>query len=113
MHILIAEDDRDIAELMALYARKAGWTPHIFGSGDEALAHARTGPVDVAVLDIMLPGTSGLDVCRAELEFAVTHEGALDADDILDRRTRIGLVPADRAAAHDAALSVLAEHGLA
>ena len=34
MHILVAEDDRDIAELIALYARKAGWTPHITTSGD-------------------------------------------------------------------------------
>jgi glycerol-3-phosphate dehydrogenase len=38
----------------------------------------------------------GIDVTRAEFEFAVTHEGALDVDDILDRRTRIGLVTADR-----------------
>jgi glycerol-3-phosphate dehydrogenase len=42
-----------------------------------------------------------LDVTRAEIEWAVTHEGALDADDVLDRRTRIGLVPADRAAVRD------------
>ena len=38
----------------------------------------------------------GIDVTRAEFEFAITHEGALDAGDILDRRTRIGLVAADR-----------------
>jgi glycerol-3-phosphate dehydrogenase len=38
----------------------------------------------------------GIDVTRAEFEYAVTHEGALDVDDILDRRTRIGLVTHDR-----------------
>ena len=38
----------------------------------------------------------GIDVTRAEFEYAVTHEGALDVADILDRRTRIGLVPQDR-----------------
>lgn len=38
----------------------------------------------------------GIDVTRAELEFAVRHEGALDVADILDRRTRIGLVSVDR-----------------
>jgi glycerol-3-phosphate dehydrogenase len=37
----------------------------------------------------------GIDVTRAEVEFALTHEGAFDVDDILHRRTRIGLVPAD------------------
>jgi len=42
------------------------------------------------------PVAEGIDVTRAEFEFAVTHEGALDVDDILDRRTRIGLVAADR-----------------
>ncbi|MBJ7340540.1 glycerol-3-phosphate dehydrogenase/oxidase [Mycolicibacterium sp.] len=38
----------------------------------------------------------GIDVIRAEFEYATTHEGALDVDDILDRRTRIGLVAEDR-----------------
>ena len=38
----------------------------------------------------------GIDVTRAEFEYAVTHEGALDVDDIVDRRTRIGLVQTDR-----------------
>jgi glycerol-3-phosphate dehydrogenase len=38
----------------------------------------------------------GIDVTRAEFEYAVSHEGALDVDDILDRRTRIGLVQKDR-----------------
>lgn len=38
----------------------------------------------------------GIDVIRAEFEYAVTHEGAMTAEDILDRRTRIGLVDEDR-----------------
>ena len=42
------------------------------------------------------PVADGIDVLRAEFQHAVTHECALDADDILDRRTRIGLVDADR-----------------
>ncbi len=42
------------------------------------------------------PVADGIDVTRAEFEYAVTHEGALDVGDILDRRTRIGLVPRDR-----------------
>ncbi|MFF2272970.1 glycerol-3-phosphate dehydrogenase/oxidase [Agromyces sp. NPDC058136] len=51
----------------------------------------------------------GIDVTRAEIEFAVRAEGALDVDDVLDRRTRIGLVPADRERAHDAAADLVAE----
>jgi len=42
------------------------------------------------------PVADGIDVTRAEFEYAVTHECALDVDDILDRRTRIGLVQRDR-----------------
>ncbi|WP_086782156.1 glycerol-3-phosphate dehydrogenase/oxidase [Crossiella equi] len=44
----------------------------------------------------------GLGVTCAEVVWAVRHEGALDAEDVLDRRTRIGLVPADRLRALDA-----------
>jgi glycerol-3-phosphate dehydrogenase len=42
------------------------------------------------------PVADGIDVSRAEFEYAVTHEGALTVDDVVDRRTRIGLVEADR-----------------
>ena len=55
------------------------------------------------------PVVDGIDVTRAEFEFAVTHEGALDVDDIVDRRTRIGLVAADRERVVGAAKEVLAE----
>ncbi|OFB37197.1 glycerol-3-phosphate dehydrogenase [Mycolicibacterium sp. (ex Dasyatis americana)] len=57
------------------------------------------------------PVADGLDVIRAEFEYAVTHEGALCADDILDRRTRIGLVSADRDRAVAAAAEMIAEFG--
>ncbi len=42
------------------------------------------------------PVADGIDVIRAEFEYAVTHEGALTVGDIVDRRTRIGLVDSDR-----------------
>ena len=64
MHILVAEDDRDIAELLSHFLKKSGWTPHVAAGGDEALAYARTHPVDAIVLDLMLPGLDGLEVCR-------------------------------------------------
>jgi DNA-binding response OmpR family regulator len=64
VQILVAEDDRDIASLIAHYVQKAGWQPHLVASGDEALAFARKQTIDVAILDVMLPGMSGLEVCR-------------------------------------------------
>ncbi len=65
MTILVAEDDRDIADLIALYLKRAGWTAHVVHSGTEALAWARQHQPDVVVLDVMMPGMSGLEVCRA------------------------------------------------
>jgi glycerol-3-phosphate dehydrogenase len=61
--------------------------------GTEAPDVLALGAADPALRE---PVVDGLPVLGAELAWAVRHEGALDAADLLDRRTRIGLVPADR-----------------
>ena len=58
--------------------------------------------------ELLAPIADGIPVTMAELVFGVTHEGAADVDDLLDRRTRIGLIPADRALAVPAAERALA-----
>ena len=58
--------------------------------------------------DLLAPLAPHLPATLAELIWGVTHEGAVDAGDLLDRRTRIGLVPADRALALPAAERALA-----
>ena len=63
--------------------------------------------------DLLAPIADGIDVTGAELLWAVRHEGARDPGDLLDRRTRIGLVPADRDRALPAARAALAHEGLA
>ena len=65
MHVLVAEDDRDIGELITRYIQKNGWTTHLTPSGIDALAYARQQTVDLAILDLMLPGMTGLEICRA------------------------------------------------
>jgi glycerol-3-phosphate dehydrogenase len=57
--------------------------------------------------ELLAPVAPTVPVTLAELVFGVTHEGATDVDDLLDRRTRIGLVPADRALAVPAATRAL------
>ena len=57
------------------------------------------------------PVADGIDVTRAEFEYAITHECALDIADILDRRTRIGLVPDDRERAVSVAKEFLGRFG--
>jgi DNA-binding response OmpR family regulator len=65
-HILVAEDDPDIANLLAHYLRKAGFEADIVGSGREVVPRLRKAPPpDLLLLDLMLPGTDGLEVCRA------------------------------------------------
>ncbi|MFC6599562.1 glycerol-3-phosphate dehydrogenase/oxidase [Kitasatospora paranensis] len=82
--------------------------------GAPASLTARHGGAAAAVLAVAAvprpdePVAEGIDVTRAEIAWAVTHEGALDADDVLDRRTRIGLVPADRERARPAVEEILA-----
>ncbi|WP_244301279.1 glycerol-3-phosphate dehydrogenase C-terminal domain-containing protein [Leucobacter insecticola] len=59
--------------------------------------------------DAAEPVAPGVPVTRAEVEYAVRVEGALTVEDVLDRRTRIGLVDADRAAAEPIVSEIVAE----
>jgi DNA-binding response OmpR family regulator len=63
--ILIVEDDPDIAELVARYLTKAGFTAERVASGRDALGAITTNLPDLLVLDLMLPHVDGLEVCRA------------------------------------------------
>ena len=64
-HILIVEDDRDIAELLQRYLTRAGHVSDALGNGREALDFVRSRVPDLVILDLMLPGVDGLEVCRA------------------------------------------------
>jgi DNA-binding response OmpR family regulator len=62
--ILIVEDDHDIAELVARYLRKAGFSAETLSSGADAITAIRERPPDLLVLDVMLPHVDGLEICR-------------------------------------------------
>jgi two-component system, OmpR family, response regulator ResD len=63
--ILVVEDDLTVAEVVVDYLRHAGLEPRAAVDGQTALEIAATWRPDLVVLDLMLPGVSGLDVCRA------------------------------------------------
>jgi two-component system, OmpR family, alkaline phosphatase synthesis response regulator PhoP len=63
--VFIVEDSADIAELIRHYLKRAGYETTVFASGREALTGARKSAPDLVVLDIMLPGMDGLEVCQA------------------------------------------------
>jgi len=62
--ILVVEDDPDIAELVARYLDKAGFTTERVASGRDALQAIAARPPELLVLDLMLPHVDGLEVCR-------------------------------------------------
>ena len=62
--ILVAEDDRDIALLVQMHLRDLGYAAEIAPDGPAALEQAGAGAYDLVILDVMLPGMDGLEVCR-------------------------------------------------
>ena len=62
--ILIAEDDRRIASLVAMYLEREGFATRIAPDGRAALADAQEAPPRLVILDLMLPGIDGWEVCR-------------------------------------------------
>ncbi len=63
-HILVVEDEEDIQELIRYNLQREGYQVTCASSGEAGLEAARSGRPDVIILDIMLPGMNGLDVCR-------------------------------------------------
>jgi DNA-binding response OmpR family regulator len=62
--VLVVEDDRDIAELVRMHLSDLPCEVHIAYDGAVALAEAQANSYDLILLDIMLPGMNGIDVCR-------------------------------------------------
>lgn len=62
--ILIAEDDEKIAQLEKDYLESNGYETEIIYDGDSVIPELKSEPYDRVLLDIMLPGTSGYDICR-------------------------------------------------
>lgn len=63
--ILIIEDERAIADSIALNLREEGYDPTVSRRGDDGLRLALQGEFDLLILDLMLPGADGREVCRA------------------------------------------------
>jgi two-component system phosphate regulon response regulator PhoB len=88
--VLVVDDEPDIAGLVAYHLAKAGYRVTTAGDGTEALARARAERPDLVVLDLMLPGRSGLDVL-AELRRAeeTRHMGVILLTARREERDRI------------------------
>lgn len=64
LHILIVDDDTETRELLRDFFQKRGLTVSTAGDGEQMHAAMRRAAIDVVILDVMLPGASGFDLCR-------------------------------------------------
>ena len=62
--IYLADDEKSIRELLHSFLASDGYTVRSFESGDALLEAFRQEPAELVILDIMMPGTDGLAVCR-------------------------------------------------
>ena len=62
--MLIVEDEPDIVELLAYNLHQAGFETTTASNGEDALRHVNIHPLDLILLDLLLPGVDGLEVCR-------------------------------------------------
>ena len=63
-NVLVIEDDKDIARLLGLHLKDEGYAVAIVSDGNAGLRQALAKPYDIVILDLILPGMDGLEVCR-------------------------------------------------
>ena len=84
--IMIVDDDRNIAELIRRLLEKEGYSTSLYGRGDEAVRAFMQATPDLVLLDIMLPGMDGWQVCRAMRQHSPVPIIMLSAkDETLDK----------------------------
>jgi two-component system response regulator MtrA len=62
--VLVVDDDASLAEMLTIVLRQEGFDARLIGRGDQALEAFREYRPDVVLLDLMLPGKDGIDVCK-------------------------------------------------
>lgn len=62
--VMVVDDDQDLAEMLGIVLTSAGIDVNLVSRGDEVLEVFRNNPPDLVLLDVMLPGMDGVEVCR-------------------------------------------------
>lgn len=69
-HILVVEDEKKIASLLCDYLKEAGFRTSAQNNGDHVISQVKKDPPDLILLDIMLPGKDGMELCREVRQFS-------------------------------------------
>ncbi len=73
-HVLIVEDEPDIADLIRFHCDREGMEAEVIGAGKPAVEAIRKTPPDVVILDLMLPDVGGIEICRRLKQWPETRE---------------------------------------
>ena len=68
--VLVIDDEENVCDLITLYFEKAGYEVMCAGDGSDGIEIVRSDKPDLVILDLMLPGMDGLDVCREIRKFS-------------------------------------------
>ena len=92
--MLIVEDEQDISDCLQTFFSSRGFAVNSAFSGEEAIAHLKEHPADVVLLDILLPGLSGIEVLKRVKEFLphakIIMVTGLDQTDLRNQAYRYG-----------------------
>lgn len=77
VNVLVVEDEADIQQLVSYNLIRAGFHVTCADTGEEALERLRSEEIDCVLLDLMLPGMSGIEVCRAMRKAESTSQKAI------------------------------------
>ena len=84
-HILIVEDEEKIAGLLCDYLKEAGFRTSTQNNGDRVIAQIKKDPSDLILLDIMLPGKNGMELCREIRQFSNTPNRVFSRSELINR----------------------------
>jgi len=84
-HILIVEDEEKIAGLLCDYLKEAGFRTSTQNNGDRVIAQIKKDPSDLILLDIMLPGKNGMEICREIRQFSNIPNRVFSRSELINR----------------------------
>ena len=79
--VMVVDDDQDLAEMLSIVLNGAGMEVDLVGRGDEVIEVFTANPPDLVLLDIMLPGLDGIEVCKLIREISMVPIVMLTAKD--------------------------------